>query len=444
MPNKPPPLTPAKVAELSVPLGSGGHRVLVNDGGCVGLSIRSGRETPTWIVRATTGGLLRKVIGDPRSMSLDIARQIATEARELHHSGGEVSDEWIAAAQVRHGIMPEVEAPYSEPDGPWTWRQAAEAWFQNLRRRKRSEVTITAYRKGVLVQLGQFADRLVRDVTIEEVQEVIDDLNLHTPALALQAFKAARPFSQFVSIGPQRLKTGIETHPYKRLILPRTIRAQSSPMANFNPVHPTAVARLVAICRTVPLDPTTMRALEVTVLTGLRRSAVVSARQDDIKDGVWTVRADALKRKVPMRIVLTDRLAELMTSDHEEWVFLQPRKSSRGNVAHIGESAIGRAQWEMPSVPTTSECHASMVRYLTEDGYDPDNPPHTNLLTDAGASAREGGDEVMYEGRHAWEVRSAMIREWSQELEPLITDEIAKLDVDQVMAHVLSMRPKSG
>lgn len=442
MPRKPPPLTHAIVDEALQPSK---RRIQLNDGACVGLSLRAGLETPTWVVRGSIGGTLRRVIGDPRTMPLPVARSIATEARDHHHAGGVVDEAWVEAAQQRHGIVRPVEPPYEEPPGPWTWAQGAEAFLRDLRKKRRSEVTITAHRKGLTTILHRLNDELIRDVSIDDVQEEVDRVYLSTPALAIQAIKAVRPYSQWFSIGPQRLKSGVDTHPFKSLVIPQTERRRP---LSIEPVSLSAVARLVAICRTARLDPTTMRAVEVTVLTGLRRSTVVAARKDDISGDVWTVRAETLKRKMPLKVHLTPRLQELMRSDSALWVFPQPRQpQGRGAPpAHIKEANVGRATWEMPDVPTPTECRERMIRLLNNEH----DARHTNLLNDAGASEAEGGDDKIYYddgpefAQTAADIRGDYIGWWSDALESLVAEEMAKLDADELTAAIKATRPRTS
>jgi hypothetical protein len=436
---KPLPISPEEIEQLSKPSPT---RIQRNDGACPGLSLRAGLESPTWIVRGTTGGVLRKVIGDPRTMPIEIARKIAVEAKARHASGNKVDDDWVLDAQKRHGMVTPAPVEYVEPPGPWTWGQAAEAHLRwMLERKGRSPVTVAANRKGLLRTLAEFRDVFITDITLEDVQDEIDRVHLAYPALAVQAVKAARPFSRWWSIGPQRLKSGTEEHVLEDLVVPETTRHRSgSDYSNINPVHIYSVARTVAICRLGVLHPTSSRALEVTILTGLRRSAVVSAKHSDIKKGVWTVRPELLKRKVPIKIVLTPRLKELLTSDDPIWVFPQPRKTKSGERSHISDSAVGKATWELPSAPSATECKRSMERFLT----DYDHEFRTDLLVDAGAAARDGGDDhLVSTGGKAWQHREELLEVWGKAIEKEVADILPVLDAEALRQTVVGARPKS-
>lgn len=435
---KPPPITPEEIEQLSKPSPT---RVQRNDGACPGLSLRAGLESPTWIVRGTTGGVLRKVIGDPRTMPIEIARKIAVEAKAWHASGKRVDDEWVEAAQKRHGMVDPTPVEYVEPPGPWTWEQAAEAHLRwMLERKGRSPVTVEANRKGLLRTLHEFKDVLITDIRLEDVQDAVDRVHLRYPALAVQAVKAARPFSRWWSIGPQRLKAGTEEHILEGLVVPETTRHRDpGDFSTIDPPSIQAVARTVAICRLGVLHPTSSRALEVTILTGLRRSAVVSAKHSDVRKGVWTVRPELLKRKVPIRITLTPRLKELMTSDDATWIFPQPRKSKDGTRSHISDSAVGKATWELPQAPNATEAKDRMVRYLQDLG-----ALRTDLLVDAGASARDGGDgHIVEDGQTAADVRADMLRWWSDEIEKWVAEIMPTIDAEALRQTVVGARPKS-
>lgn len=400
-----------------------------------GLLLRAGK-TPAWLLRITRRGVLKLTLGYPPLVGLDTARVLAREAMADHLAGKTVDPEWVRAAHVRHRIREPapVVVPYVEPAGPWTWEEAAEAWLRSLEARRRSPVTVASYRKSVLTVLAEFRPRLVRDVTIEDVQEALETVAATYPALAAQALKAARPFSQWLFF--RKDKSGFETHRYRRLELPDP---EDRRPRGWQPVSLTAVAKLIAMARLGVLTPVVSRALEVIVWTGLPRSAVVPTRHTDIVDGVLTVRPELLKRKDAIRLPLHPRLQELLSCDADDvWVFRQPRQPHRGKPAgHVPVEGLGRATWELPGVPTASEVRLSMTDWLSKNA----TPnPDAGLLSDSG-----GNDNATDEnGVPVWQRRGWLLDQWYEAVEPFVADQAATLDADEIKAAMRAKRPYKG
>ncbi|TGD97723.1 tyrosine-type recombinase/integrase [Methylobacterium nonmethylotrophicum] len=374
-----------KLAKKGLPAGKAAYDL--NDGK-TGLVLRVGRRAAKWAWRTEVAGrTIRLTLGDIDLLTLTQARALAGEAmHQVRDVRSKVDDDWVRAELVRMRVVPAPPPP--EPrketlkelldkldrDKHWTFAQARERYFDEVRRTKRED-TWNDYRAILHApELARFDDTKVFLITVERLAEVIAET--HRSGRERRAEKLAdciRPMWTWMASSAQKLSSGVTPGVMKELKTPERSRKEAGqedvdedgePGSYVPPVA--EFGRILAICRAGVMHPVVAAAIELAILTVQRRRTIVNARRRDfVVEGdmlVWKIppahRKTALKRgdvrthDLPLNgaaRAVVERV--LMRNDDSKWLFPGLRPQKAGDiVTHVNVSVLNHNTRIMPGV----------------------------------------------------------------------------------------------
>ncbi|MEX2644476.1 MAG: integrase family protein [Acetobacterales bacterium] len=311
--------------------GVGGVRGLMLQ---VSRNPKSGVLRRSWILRTTVGAKRRDIgLGAFPDVTLERARAKAREAKTLIEAG-------IDPVEERRRIQEELRKRQTR----MTFRQAAEKVLAikgpELRHRKSKTGwagTLEAY------VYPHFGDRPVEDIDVDDVVAMLEPIWADMPPTAKKILQRTRAvFDWSIAAGHRKASNPATWRGRLDALLPapgKIHRATSQPSLPYQ-----RMAELMADLRT--REGTTARALEFSILTATRSTAVRGATwsEIDFDDATWTLPADRAGTKITgdeagdVVIALSDDalalLSELPQGNPDALIFLRDGKP-------LSENAFG-------------------------------------------------------------------------------------------------------
>ncbi len=374
-----------------------------SDGRGLFLSV-SANGTKTWAFCYTINGLAREMgLGSIEGIELEDARERVAELRKQVRSGvdplGDRKKEQRAVVQRKRvgSTFREVAERFIEKKRPgWTTNgRSEEAWESSLRN--------NAY--------DAIGDRDVADVTMFDIRDLLLPIWVRTNVLAQRVQNRIENIMDFAAVEGLRPDENPARKNKLLMMLPDAVHEVEHQKAMSYADIPGFVATLQEEQGIAP------RALEFTILTGLRTGDIIGATWEeiDLEAKVWTIPAIRMKRKKGKtkpedhRVPLTSRMIEILEAlpaeDGNPFVFISRRKKG---AALSNMAMLKLLQKDMGHDATVHGFRSAFRDWAAEETDHPDFVAEKAL-----AHAITNKVEAAYRRGDLFEKRKALMADWT-------------------------------
>ncbi len=291
-----------------------GATVELRDAGAKGLILRVwGKDKWAWALRRQLHGRMYRLdLGTV--WSLDEARGIAAAADGIIRSGQipfDVSDDgkrsepprWYQdKLRAKLGQTPlSKETPRAPKETPkpqsMRWEDAVEEYLAEVSRTRRSS-TVVAYRSCLSIgEMQRFRGRMVRDITRQEIAEVVREIYARAERQAETTVVAVRRLYSYLGSDDMNGRTGVEDGRMVGLKARERTSSETTPKSGSQHVPEGREIGSIMLAlrdRASDIPERDRLALELLVYSAQRRRMVASARCDDFEflpDGsaIWSI-----------------------------------------------------------------------------------------------------------------------------------------------------------
>lgn len=233
----------------------------------VGLAcVITAKGKKTWCVAARDPSkkLVWKTIGDPASMGLTKARELAAEA----------------VARVKKGEAP-IEAPEAAPEAPETFKEVAERFVERHVDKQGLRSAYEIKRQLNRYVYPEWGSEPFRSIRRGKVVELLDDIEDNSgPVMADRVLATLRKLFNWVEVREEDYSSPIV----------RGMRVSSAKgRARKRILSDDEIRTLWPACDKIG---TFGAFVKVALLTTQRKSKVGAMRWEDVKDGIWTIPAE--------------------------------------------------------------------------------------------------------------------------------------------------------
>ena len=364
--------------------GLAGQRYDVSDAGAPGLVLRVGRA-PAWAFRSTLNGTpIRLRLGGLDLFGLTVARDLASAAMLMVREERIAPTEtWLSDQLVSRRLIA-AAPPKPAPVARWTYREARDAYLEEVRRTRREATWRDRKSMLSLKELAAIEDTPVAKITRRDLAGIVAGIHRsgrerHAEHLA----ECLRPMWAWLGKDAQQIRSGVLGPDMSLLRAPeRSTREEETGQGTYVPPVE-ELGRLLAIANSGVLEPVIADAILLLVYTAQRRRTVVAARRADFaeEDGVLVWKIPPAHRKTARRLgsrkshdlPLTGDVADMIRrrlkiETESVWLFEQVRPRRVGDdVSHVNADSLSHALAYLPGI--TSSPH-DVRRGLTTHGQD--------------------------------------------------------------------------
>jgi integrase len=269
------------------------YRTRASDGGNLYLII-SKADTRSWMVRVTLDGKVVDCgIGSIHDVSLEQARKVASDYRQLAKQG----------IDPRTGLAP-------NGAGPKTFAEAFEAFAADKGHELTSAQALDRWHVVNRKYLGSLASVPVGEVNAQHVLKALKPVWTDVPSQGPFAASLVRRVLAYAAANGDRdpnLANPADWENSLQYLLPKPAKSKHSPAMPYKDV-PGFVAELRKS------DKVQARALEFLILTATRKAETLGATWDEIDFSActWTIPAERMKNRKEHVVPLTKRALEIL------------------------------------------------------------------------------------------------------------------------------------